>query len=229
MPRWNQFTEQKLSALSASIKRKRVEFFIRRCSLGPSDTVLDLGSEDGSYLASVYPYPHNIVLADVAEAPMRGGVRRYGLKGYQVIPDTGPLPFASASFDAVWCNSVIEHVTIPRSELGQASEVDFVRRAEAHQRVFCAEIARIGKRYCVQTPYVHFPIEAHAWLPFIQYLPHPQRFHASSLLKRIWVKQWTADYLLYDLSRFKAHFPNATAVLFERVLGLPKALIAIRA
>lgn len=226
--RWNDRTEAVLSRLTTALKRKRVERFVQACGLGPHDTVLDLGSEDGSYLATCYPYPQQIVLADVEEAPMREGVRRYGLKGYEVIPRDGALPFAARAFDAVWCNSVIEHVTLPRAELAAVHDEEFRRRADAHQRAFAAEIARVGRAYFVQTPHRHFPIEAHSWLPFTQYLSQEQRWAVSRTLRRLWVKQWKADFLLYDAPRFCSHFPHAR-VETERVLGLPKALIAIRA
>lgn len=210
-----------------ALKRTRVERFVNACGLGPEHTILDLGSEDGSYLASCYPYPQKIVLADIEEGPMREGVRRFGLKGYEVIPRDGALPFPAGSFDAVWCNSVIEHVTLPRADLATVCDADFQRRADAHQRAFAAEIARVGRAYFVQTPHRHFPVEAHSWLPFMQYLPHHLRWKASRALKPIWVKKWKADFLLYDAERFRRHFPGAS-IEVESVFGLPKALIAIR-
>lgn len=210
-----------------ALKRKRVERFIAACGLGPQHTILDLGSEDGSYLASCYPYPQKIVLADVEEGPMREGVRRFGLKGYEVIPRDGALPLAAGSFDAVWCNSVIEHVTLPRADLATTRDTEFQRRADAHQHAFAKEIARVGRAYFVQTPHRHFPVEAHSWLPLMQYLPQEWRWKASRALKPIWVKKWKADFLLYDRARFARHFPGAT-IEIESVLGLPKALIAIR-
>ncbi len=225
--RWNHRTEARLSTLTAALKRKRVERFVQACGLGPDDPVLDLGSEDGAYLAACYPYPHNIVLADVEEAPMREGVRRYGLKGYELIPRDGALPFNDRSYAAVWCNSVIEHVTLPRADLAVVRDDDFRRRADAHQRAFAGEIARVGRSYFVQTPHRHFPIEAHSWLPFTQYLPQELRWRASRLLRAAWVKQWKADFLLYDAQRFRRHFPDAT-IEVERVFGIPKALIAVR-
>jgi hypothetical protein len=225
--RWNDLSESQLSRLTARLKRKRVERFVEACRLDASHTILDLGSEDGSYLASCYPYPQNIVLADIDDGPMREGVRRYGLKGYEVIPRDGALPFSRGSFDAVWCNSVIEHVTLPRAELAVASDRDFRRDADAHQQAFASEVDRVGRSFFVQTPYLHFPVEAHSWLPLMQYLPQDWRWTASRALRRVWVKKWKADFLLYDEARFARHFPGAR-IEFERVFGLTKALIAIK-
>ena len=140
---WNQYSERRLSALTAGLKRRRIEMFMEACGLGARDIVLDLGSEDGAFLGSWYPYPHNVVLADVDERPMIEGVKRYGLKGHAVIPPDGPLPFADGAFDAVWCNSVIEHVTVPRAAMPALSDAEFRRQADAHQRMFAREIARI--------------------------------------------------------------------------------------
>ncbi len=228
MPRWNAFTERQLAVLTRRLKRRRVELFVAALGLGPADTVLDLGSEDGSYLAEFYPYPGNIVLADIVEAPMREGVRRHGLKGYLLVPADGPIPAQDGSFEAVWCNSAIEHVTVDRALLGSISSREFQARADAHQERFAREIRRVGRRYFVQTPYLHFPLEAHSWLPGVQYLTLGQKLWLSRRLKRWWLKQWTPDFHLYSLERFKRHFADATAFRVERVLGLPKSLIAIK-
>jgi hypothetical protein len=228
MPTWNQYTEDKLSNLTSHLKRKRVALFVRELGLGPDDVILDLGSEDGSYLATYYSYPQNIVLGDLFEEPMKLGVRRYGLKGYIVIPQDGPIPVHNNAFDAVWCNSVIEHVTVSRGELPVISNQAFRERAEKHQERFAQEIARVSKRYFVQTPCKHFPIESHAWLPLIQYLQHERRWKLSRQLQKAWVKQWKADFHLYDFCRFQSHFPDATSFHIERFLGFPKSFIAIR-
>jgi hypothetical protein len=65
-------------------------------------------------------------------------------------------------------------------------------------------------------------------MPFVQYLPQEKRWRLSRKLARIWIKQWRADYNLYNLKRFREHFPDGRVTL-ERVLGVPKSLIAIRA
>jgi 2-polyprenyl-3-methyl-5-hydroxy-6-metoxy-1,4-benzoquinol methylase len=201
---------------------------VEKLGLGPGDRVLDLGSEDGSYLASYYPYRRQIVLADIKEEPIKRGAAKYGLGGYILIDPDGPLPIKDGEFDAVWCNSVIEHVTVAPSELAKMSLRQFLARAEERQRQFASEVSRVGRQYFVQTPYLHFPIEAHSWLPAVQYLPHHTQVKLSRLLKKVWVKQWTADFRLYDRARFRSHFPGATLFLQERVLGLTKSIIAVR-
>ena len=228
MGSWNYHTERILGRVTGPLRRRRVRYFVRHFRLGPHHRVLDLGSEDGSYLGANYPYPGSILLADIDEAPMKRGVARFGLRGYHVIPPEGRLPFEDAEFDAVWCNSVIEHVTLPRAELDRVRDEVFRRRADEHQFAFAREVARVAKQYFVQTPYIHFPIESHSWLPLIQYLPHEARWMLSRRLRALWVKRWTADFLLYDRSRFGRHFFDATRILTERVAGLPKSLIAVK-
>ena len=229
MAKWNQFTEEHLSKLTRTIKRRRVDWFIEALRLGPSDKVLDLGSEDGSYLGSFYPYPENIWLADIAssERSMQKGVAQYNLGGYYVISESGKLPFNGNEIDAVWCNSVIEHVTVSFEERGILNDVEFQEIARKHQSFFAEEVNRISKKFFVQTPYKHFPIEAHAWLPFVQYLPQPARHKLSKMTDAVWVKQWGADFLLYDKRRFSHDFQMAE-IDFERLLNFPKALIAIK-
>lgn len=228
MPAWNARTEATLSTITDALKRKRVQMFVKALGLGSTHRILDLGSEDGSYLGTCYPYPQNVVLADIDEGPMKEGVARFGLGGYSVIPADGQLPFRNGEFDAVWCNSVIEHVTLKRSELETFREKEFAEKADRHQRLFAREISRVARGYFVQTPYLHFPVEAHAWMPFVQYLPQEKRWRLSRKLAKVWIKQWRADYNLYNVKRFREHFPDGKVTL-ERVLGVPKSLIAIRA
>ena len=64
------------------------------------------------------------------------------------------LPFGDGSFDFVFSNSAIEHLRTPE-----------------RQRRFAVEVARVGKRYCVQTPNRWFPLESHLLTPWVHYLP----------------------------------------------------------
>jgi len=230
MPKWNQFTEEHLGKITRRVKQRRVDFFVKVLDLGPNDRVLDLGSEDGSYLGTSYPFPGKITLADIPakEKSMKMGVEKFGLNGFKILPLDGGLPFADLEFDVVWCNSVIEHVTVDRDEQETLSDPEFVRRAAAHQAAFAREIARVGKKYFVQTPYKHFPVESHSWFPFVQYAPQPVRTRLARIMKKVWVKQWKADFHLYDMNRFRREFGDATGVFYERALFLPKALIAYK-
>jgi SAM-dependent methyltransferase len=90
--------------------------------------------------------------------------------------------FADQEFDVVFSNSVIEHVGEPQAQQQVASE-----------------IKRVGKRYFVQTPNRHFPLEPHFFFPGFQFLP---------LAARIWLVQH------FDLGWYKK-IPNYVAARQE--------------
>lgn len=225
---WNKSTERWVTSLFNDLRKKRVELFIEKLGIQPHHRILDLGSEDGSYLGSYYPHPEMITIADIKKEPMVRGVEKYGLGGYKEIDPDGPLPFEDGEFDAVWCNSVIEHVTVDKGDLENYDDQRFRAESEAHQQEFAREIARVGKAYFVQTPYLHFPIESHSVLPLIHYFGHPTRVWLSRVLKKVWIKQWSADFLLYNFDRFRKDFPDAEEIYKERAFGFLKSVIAIR-
>jgi len=140
-----------------------------------------------------------------------------------VLGDGASLPFADQSFDLVFSNSVIEHV-------GSLAE----------QVLFASEIARVGKRYWVQTPNRYFPIENHLWTPFIHWLPRAwqaailKRFSVWSMVtnydaeqRAFYVNHYLDSIRLLSASDLRSLFPGAT-LLRERFLGWTKSLIVLR-
>lgn len=127
--------------------------------------------------------------------------------------------FKDNEFDLVHSNSVIEHV-------GGWDRMS----AMAH------ESRRVGKVVYLQTPYYWFPIEPHFLTPFIHWLPLSIRVwlacrfvlgnwpRASSIDEAVKAQQ---SAMLLDRRMTQALFPDAK-VSFERFLGVPKSLIAIR-
>lgn len=114
----------------------------------------------------------------------------------------------------MFSNSVIEHVGDP-----------------ARQKRFGDEVRRVGRRYWVQTPYRHFPVEP----TLFQYLPPAGQRWVGLRWKYSHLKRNREDVLdelsrlrLLDRRELRAIFPDA-AVLSERVLGLTKSLAAFRA
>jgi SAM-dependent methyltransferase len=139
------------------------------------------------------------------------------------------LPFADEQFDLVVCNSVIEHATTrDPSELAlRLPDAEWKKRAFAQQQWFAREITRVGRRYFVQTPHRHFPLDLHLWLPFANWLPHTAAQRTVSLANRFWVKSNdAADWNLLTPADMQKLFPNASIQL-ERLLGLPKSIIAL--
>ena len=222
MASWNKVTESLIWRITGKLRAQRNGLFLKRMCPTCDTTVLDLGSEDGSQIASFYPYPHRVTIADIKEEPLRKGVAQYGFAGYVVLPRHGPLPIADQAFDVVYCNSVIEHVTASRF----LDQTTFVRLAQRNQRRFADEIRRVGRRYFVQTPNRHFPIEAHSLLPFTGYLSARRNAQLAHLLKRIWIKQWSGGSWLLTREKMIELFPGAR-IIPERFFGLTKSWIAV--
>lgn len=127
--------------------------------------------------------------------------------------------FGDRSFDFAHSNSLIEHV-------GRWNEMK--RCAD--------EIRRVADSYYVQTPYLWFPIEPHFRAPFFAWLPEQTRarllmaFDLGYIGRAATLDQAIADVQsinLLDHAQMKNLFPDA-AISFERVLGLPKSMIACR-
>lgn len=80
-----------------------------------------------------------------------------------VLIDEGEnLPFADKFFDIVYCSSVIEHVTLPKSDLWNwKNNQKFKDEAFTRQKEFADELMRLGRQYFVQTPAKSFPLESH--------------------------------------------------------------------
>jgi SAM-dependent methyltransferase len=201
-----------------SVRRRfrvsRMRRFVRDFGITAHTRVLDIGGTPYNWtLGPVRPRLTILNLPRASEAVPEGVD--------WVAADGCALPFADGCFDVVFSNSVIEHLgTLDR------------------QRRFAAEVARVGKRYYVQTPNRWFPVESHLWTPGVHYLP--KRWQAplvrrwsvwASLTgirgerKRFYIEHYIADVRLLDRSQLQALFPRAR-VIPERFLGLTKSLIA---
>lgn len=212
-------------------RAKRAHVFRDAFRLAPSTRIIDIGSEDGSAIAAVIDgtpiRPGNVHIADIDENGIRDGARRFGFVPVP-IPESGRLPFGDGYFDIVYCSSVIEHVTVPKSEVWSVtSGSQFRARARPRQREFAEEIRRLGKAYFVQTPSRWFPIESHTWLPLLGFLPRSWQIRAIRLSNRYWVKHTSPDWHLLTARELQELFPDAE-IRRERFLGMTKSLMAIR-
>ncbi len=193
--------------------------------------ILDLGSEDGSHIHSVLAGtavpPGNVFIADSDAAAVTRGATQFGYQPV-VIGELSRLPFDDGHFDVVYCSSVIEHVTVPQSQVWSIrSGTDFRRLAAERQAELAREIMRVGKQYFVQTPHRGFPVESHCWLPMGGYLPRRVLMPLLAVSNRAWIKRTAPDCRLLDEGEMGALFTDAV-ILRERFCGLTKSIIAVR-
>ncbi|MFC7448779.1 methyltransferase type 11 [Rhodococcus daqingensis] len=122
-----------------------------------------------------------------------------------------------AHFDLVFSNSLIEHVG------GHARRADLAR-----------QIHQLAPRHWVQTPYRYFPVEPHWLFPGMQFMPAAARVAIARHWPLVHTRPesyddavdavlWTE---LVGITEMRDYFPTS-AIVRERVLGVPKSLIAV--
>jgi SAM-dependent methyltransferase len=218
-------------AASRRARAKRAVLVRSLFHLTSETRILDVGSENGDAISEVLKgtavRAENVYIADISPEAVARGSAKHGFRAVTLQEGCG-LPFGDASFDIVYCSSVIEHVTVPKSEVWTVrSGTRFRRLSEESQAKFAAEIMRVGRCYFVQTPNRDFPIESHTWLPFVGWLPRPLMISTIRHANRFWIKKTAPDFHLLDRSEMAALFPHAT-IYTETYLGLAKSLIAVR-
>jgi len=211
-------------------RERRAAIFRDLFSLNQDTKILDLGSETGANIKAVLEgtpvQPQNVYIADiVAEAVTQGG-REFGFTSV-VIGEAETLPFPDGFFDIVYCSSVIEHVTVPKTIMWELrSGRKFHDESRRRQKAFADEIRRVGKRYFVQTPYKHFLIESHTWLPFIAWLPRWLLIPTLRFTNLFWVKTANPDFYLLNKKELSQLFDGAR-IIEERRFGMTKSIIAV--
>jgi hypothetical protein len=207
----------------------RADRFVKRLDPSPGSTLLDLGGSDGSLAERICRrVPLRVTVADAASETRAAALAR-GFDHVLLDPDAS-LPFQPGQFDYLLCNSVIEHVTLPKAECAVAArvpQVEWEARARAAQRSFAAAIRGLAASYFVQTPHRHFPVDQHVHLPFVQYLSHDHQCRVVAWTDQHWIKSChgLVDWELLTPATMAELFPDAT-VEVERVAGLPKSIVA---
>jgi hypothetical protein len=198
-----------LYATIRRFRRDRMAMFQRAFSLVPQTRILDVGGTALNWsLIAARPKVTLLNLPTDGEA--------------DVVGDGRHLPFRNRSFDIVFSNSVIEHISTPED-----------------QQRFADEVRRTGRAYWVQTPDRRFPIEPHLVTPFLHWLPKSarvaiaRRFTFWSLIERpsrdrweYYIRHCSEEVRLLDARQLQAMFPEAQ-IIRERFLGLSKSLIAV--
>ncbi len=180
--------------------------------------LLDIGGDPHTWLfesRSCEPVPVTLVNLHFPNPAAFNNSRFTAVHG-----DATNIPFENQSFDIAYSNSVIEHMT-----------------TWERQQAVASEARRVAKNLWIQTPARHFPIEPHLLTPFFQYLPKrlqlrlARRFTLWGILSKpsaAEINEFVSEIRLLTLREMKQLFPDCL-ILKERVLGLTKSYIAVRA
>jgi len=207
---------------------ERFRFFLNVINIKKGDFIVDLGGGDGSFmeLFGEKKGDYNILVADISKS----AIEKAKKKGFKtlLLKDSGPLPFNDKEVDIIFCNSVIEHYTIPKTIIWSTTNGDrFKSEALKAQSFLASEIERTSKRYFVQTPSKSFPIESHTFFPFTEKLSRPYQIHLIKFLNKFWVKKTSPDWYLLNNSEMNFLFPNGN-IIQKKWLGFSKEIIAYR-
>jgi len=198
-------------SVATRLRRKRFAQFLDRVSDLPKPVrILDVGGTQRYWelVGLTSPEKVSITILNITKMPT-------SLPNFvSVIGDARRLAFGDKSFDVVFSNSVIEHV-------GGLSE----------QAEMAREVRRVGKRYFVQTPNRHFPIEPHFLFPLFQFLPLGVRIWLVRHFSLGWyrktpdeakAREIVESVQLLSRKQFVRMFPG-DLLLTERFLGFAKS------
>lgn len=211
-------------------RKNRADLFYSNMPLEKGCKILDLGGGSGSYINLILggSTEYDVYVADILESDLQVAESKYGYKTIR-LNESGKLPFEDQYFDVVFCNSVIEHVTLDKKDIYTVIDKrEFYEKSIAHQKSFAEEIKRIGKRYFVQTPNKYFILESHSWFFNVYpFLSRKNQIRLIKLLNRFWPKKTSPDWNLFTRNMMQELFPEAR-IIPERSLGFTKSWIAFK-
>jgi hypothetical protein len=203
------------ASLSAAFRRKRFRLFLELIAPLPRPVaILDVGGEPRFWevMGLAGDPDYQVVLLNQA----RFQVTQPNLLA--VVGDAADLSrFADQQFQAVFSNSVIEH-------LGSYDR----------QQRMAVEVQRVGRHYFIQTPNRFFPLEPHFLMPFFQFFPEQlqialvRRFDLGwypRIPDRELAARLVCSHRLLAEGEMRALFPKGR-LYKEIVLGMVKSLTA---
>jgi len=144
----NNFIRNLIQKQCQSWAEARFIFFIDTMKPKKGSTILDLGGAGGNFFyhfkKMVEQLKLKINVGDIDERALAVASSR----GFDIIllKENDISTIAASSFDIVFCNSVIEHVTIPKNEIWTCESDDYFKQASfKHQKDFASDIKRIGR------------------------------------------------------------------------------------
>lgn len=208
MTTWNRL----IGPAQTRFRRARAQRIAEQFPEIQGGTVIDIG---GSLLfwqtVGDILRPARVIIYNVTESRMVMGLKDAGRIEMHLY-DGHTIPQPDDFADVVICNSVIEHV------------------APENRDRLASEIARVGKRYVVQTPAREFPVELHFGLPFIHWLPRSLArkivpLSPFAILAKIDAHWYFDETRLLSRREFVGYFPEAQ-IKVERLAGIPKSMLA---
>ena len=213
---------------SLNARKKRSKVFTSIFPLDEHTKILDLGGGDGSLLARTLQVKPIICVADIDKKMLETAKNKYGYNTME-LDESGKIPCLKNQFDIIFCNSVIEHVTVDKKDMYNIkSDKVFKAIAFERQKAFANEIRSKCDKYYVQTPYKYFIIESHTWLPGVfVFLPRTLQIKTIRLFNKFWpVKTWP-DFNLLTVKDMKELFPEAE-IIKEKSFLFTKSLTAYK-
>ena len=203
------------ASLSAAFRRRRFALFLALIASFPRPvTILDVGGEPRFWEVMGLAGDPDFQVVLLNQKPFHDLPSNLSSQ----VGDAVDLSrFPDHHFNAVFSNSVIEH-------LG----------SYARQQSMAAEVQRVAQCYFIQTPNRHFPLEPHYLVPFFQYFPEWLQIALVQSFSLGWysqipVREQAARHIrshrLLVERELRALFPNGD-LYKESALGLVKSWIA---
>ncbi len=206
------------NSLANQMRRNRFAFFRRLLSSIPRPyRILDVGGTQDFWVQMGFHDEEGvtIVVANIEASHLELSQPGGATKFQSLVADGRNLScFEDGAFDVVFSNSVIEHVG-----------------ALEGQRCMMKEIARVGKRYWVQTPNYWFPLEPHFHFLGFQFLPRQAQAWLLTKMSLGWTErqsqfrsahQIVSSVRLLSKRELREMVPGAE-IYNERFLGLNKS------